>query len=61
MDPLVRDALELMLVIAVGGILWSAIARIRRGEVAVTRCPSCGRTTSRAYDDCPHCGAPMSS
>jgi uncharacterized OB-fold protein len=57
MDPLVRDALEVMLVIAVGGILWSAIGRMRRGEVSVVRCPSCGRTTSRAYDACPHCGA----
>jgi uncharacterized OB-fold protein len=61
MDPLVRDALEVMLVIAVGGILWSAITRIRRGEVKVVRCPECGRTSSRAYERCGHCGAPLSS
>jgi uncharacterized OB-fold protein len=61
MDPLVRDALEVLLVIAVGGILWSAIGRMRRGEVSVLRCPSCGRAVSRAYEDCPHCRSPLSS
>jgi len=57
MDPLVRDALEVLLVIAVGGILWSAVGRMRRGEVSVLRCPSCGRAVSRAYERCGHCGA----
>ena len=57
MDPLVRDALEVLLVVAVGGILWSAVGRMRRGEVSVVRCSSCGRTISRAYDRCGHCGA----
>ncbi|MBV8981050.1 MAG: hypothetical protein JO086_09145 [Acidimicrobiia bacterium] len=61
MDPLVRDALEVLLVIAVGGILWSAVWRVRRGEVAVARCAACGRTSSRAYEACPHCGAAMPS
>jgi rubrerythrin len=61
MDPLVRDALEVLLVIAIGGILWSAIGRMRRGEVSVARCGSCGHTVSRAYQDCPHCDAPLSS
>jgi uncharacterized OB-fold protein len=56
MDPLIRDALEVLLVIAVGGILWSAIGRMRRGEVSVARCPSCGRAVSRAYERCGHCG-----
>jgi len=60
MDPLVRDALEMLLVIAVGGILWSAIGRMRRGEVTVLRCPDCGRAVSRAYERCGHCGAAMS-
>jgi len=60
MDPLVRDALEVLLVVAVGGILWSAIGRMRRGEVTVVRCPSCARPVSRAYEDCPHCGSPIS-
>jgi len=61
MDPLVRDALEVLLVVAIGGILWSAIGRMRRGEIHVVRCPSCGRAVSRAYDDCPHCGASIGS
>jgi uncharacterized OB-fold protein len=59
MNPLVRDALEVLLVVAVGGILWSAIGRMRRGEVAVARCPSCGRAVSRVYDRCGHCGAEL--
>lgn len=59
MDPLVRDALEVLLVVAVGGILWSAIGRMRRGEVTVARCASCGRAVSRAYEACPYCGAAM--
>ena len=57
MDPLVRDAIEVLLVIALGGILWSAVGRLRRGEVQVVRCPSCKRTSSRAYGRCAHCGA----
>jgi hypothetical protein len=57
MNPLVRDALEVLLVIAVGGILASAIGRMRRGEVSVLRCPTCGRAVSRAYERCGHCGA----
>ncbi len=61
MNPLVRDALEVLLVVAVGGILWSAIGRMRRGEVEVMRCASCQRAVSRAYDECPHCGAPLPS
>jgi uncharacterized OB-fold protein len=61
MDPLVRDALELLLVIAVGGILWSAIGRMRRGEVTVVRCSVCGRAVSRAYERCGHCGAAIDS
>jgi hypothetical protein len=61
MDPLVRDALELLLVIAVGGILWSAIGRMRRGEVTVVRCSACDRAVSRAYERCGHCGAAIES
>ena len=40
----VQIALDVLLVVAVGGMLWSAVARIRRGRVVVPRCPSCGRT-----------------
>ena len=53
-----RDLLELGIVIAVGGILWSSIARLRRGEIRVVRCEDCGRPTSRAYPNCRHYDAP---
>ena len=56
-DALVRDALEVLIVIAVGGRLWSAIQRLRRGEIEVFVCPACDRPTSRAYPRCKHCGA----
>lgn len=55
-----RDLLELGIVIAVGGILWSSIVRLRRGEIRVVRCAECGRPTSRAYPNCRHCGTPRS-
>lgn len=54
----VRNALEVGIVIALGGILWSAIGRLRRGEIRVVRCEACGRPTSRAYPNCKHCGTP---
>ncbi len=53
-----RDLLELGIVVALGGILWSSIARLRRGQIRVVRCAECGRPTSRAYPRCKHCGAP---
>jgi uncharacterized OB-fold protein len=59
MDPLVRDALEVLMVVAVGGILWSAIARMRRGEISVARCPACGRAVSRADARCRECDTPL--
>jgi len=55
--PLARDVLEVALVVAVGGMLWSALARARRGRLNVVRCPACGRPTSRAYERCPRCAA----
>lgn len=58
-DALVRDALEVLIVIAVGGMLWSAVRRLRRGEIKVVRCPACDRPTSRAYPQCKHCGADL--
>jgi uncharacterized OB-fold protein len=61
MDPLVRDALEVLLVVAVGGILWSAIGRLRKGEISVARCEACGRPVSRADARCRECGAPLES
>jgi len=54
---LVRDGLELLFVVAVGGMIWSAIAKLRRGEIKVVRCEECGRPTSNAYPTCRHCGA----
>ena len=59
MSPLVRDLAEALMVVAVGGMLWSAVARLRRGRVAAVRCSACGRTASRAYPCCARCGAPM--
>jgi hypothetical protein len=54
----VRDLLEVAMTVAVAGMLVAAVARIRRGEIAVVRCGSCGRPTSRAYPNCKHCGTP---
>jgi hypothetical protein len=59
MDNLVRDGIEVLIVIAVGGLLWQTVGRLRRGEISVNRCPACDRPTSRAYPMCRHCGAPL--
>jgi len=56
---LIRDALEVLIVIAVGGMVWSVLSRLRRGELVVPSCPQCGRPASRAYPNCRHCGAPQ--
>ena len=56
-DHLVRDLIEIAIVIAVIGMLVSAVRRVRRGQIAVVRCTACGRPTSRAYPRCKHCGA----
>ncbi len=58
-DGMVRDGLELLFVVAVGGMLWSAVRRLRAGQVSVHRCGACGRPTSRAYPRCTRCGAPL--
>ena len=55
---ILRDTLEVLFVIAVGGMLWSAIVKLRRGEISVVLCEHCGRPTSNAYAVCKHCGAP---
>jgi hypothetical protein len=54
----VRDALELLFVVALGGMVWSAVVKLRRGDIEVVRCDQCGRPTSNAYPICRHCGAP---
>lgn len=56
MEVLIRDGLEVLLLVAVGGMLVSAVRRLRRGEIRVYRCVACGRPTSRGYPRCRHCG-----
>lgn len=58
-QALVRDGIEVLFVVAVGGTLWSAVRRLRAGQVTVYRCGECGRPTSRAYPGCTRCGAPL--
>ncbi|MEA3077751.1 MAG: hypothetical protein QOF60_2659 [Actinomycetota bacterium] len=59
-ETLLRDGFELLVVVAVGGMLVSAVRRLRRGEISAYVCPSCGRPTTRANGMCKHCGAPVS-
>jgi uncharacterized OB-fold protein len=58
-DLLVRDGLEAVIVVAVGGMLVSAVRRLRRGEIRAYVCPACGRPTTRANGVCKHCGAEL--
>ncbi len=53
-----RDGLEALFVIAVGGMMWSVLVRLRRGDIEVVRCAHCGRPTSNAYPACKQCGQP---
>jgi hypothetical protein len=53
---MVRDLTEILFVVAVGGMLASAVTRLRRGQARPLLCPGCGRTVSRVYVACPHCG-----
>ena len=55
-EALLRTGLELLFVVAVGGMLWSVVRRLRAGAIEVHRCPACERPTSRAYPRCRHCG-----
>ncbi|MGE0878365.1 MAG: hypothetical protein AB7L13_04935 [Acidimicrobiia bacterium] len=57
MNNAVRDVIEVAILVAVGGMLWTAVQKVRRGEIAIVRCAECGRPTSRAYPRCKHCGA----
>lgn len=57
MDVVVRDGLELLVVVAVGGMLLSALRRLRRGDIRPEHCQRCGRPRSRAYEHCRWCGA----
>ena len=58
-DTLVRDALEFLIVLAIGGMVVSAVLKLRRGQIDVYRCDRCGRPTSRAFPQCKHCGADL--
>ena len=58
-DTLVRDVLEVLIVVAIGGMLFSTVRRLRRREIPVYRCPSCERPTTRANGLCKHCGAAL--
>lgn len=60
-DNLIRDLLEGLMVLAVGGILFSSFQRLRHGKISVFRCDACERPTSRAYVQCPHCGAALAA
>ncbi len=56
MNPVVQYVAEGLMVVAIGGMLWSAVSRVRRGKVNVVTCPACQRTASRAYRYCHRCG-----
>ena len=58
-DTLVRDLLEVLIVVAVGGMLFSAVRKLRAGALPVYRCPACERPTTRANGICKHCGADL--
>ena len=58
-DTLVRDLLEVLIVVAVGGMLFSSLRRLRAGALPVYRCPACERPTTRANGICKHCGVDL--
>ncbi|HVL05679.1 MAG TPA: hypothetical protein VM388_06810 [Acidimicrobiales bacterium] len=53
---MVRDVAEVLITVAIGGMLFSALARLRRGQASPRLCPGCGRTVARVYETCPRCG-----
>ncbi len=56
---MVRNVAEILITVAIGGMLVSALTRLRRGQANPRLCPGCGRTVSRVYDACPRCGMPV--
>ncbi|MFN8105806.1 MAG: hypothetical protein U0U69_15215 [Acidimicrobiia bacterium] len=54
-----RTLLEVLVVVAVGGMVVSALRMVRRGQIRPERCPECGKPTSKAYPACRWCGAPL--
>ena len=57
---MVRNVAEILITVAIGGMLFSALARLRRGQASPRLCPGCGRTVARGYETCPRCGKPIS-
>jgi predicted amidophosphoribosyltransferase len=57
---MVRNAAEILITVAIGGMLFSALTRLRRGQASPRLCPGCGRTVSRVYAACPRCGHAIS-
>ena len=53
---LVRDLLEVLIVLAVGAMLVTVVRRLAAGDLRVYRCSACARPTSRGYPRCRHCG-----
>jgi predicted amidophosphoribosyltransferase len=56
---MVRDVAEVLITVAVGGMLFSALTRLRRGQAVPRLCPGCGRTVSWTYEACPRCAHPL--
>ena len=56
---MVRDVAEVLITVAVGGMFFSALTRLRRGQAKPRLCPGCGRTVARVYETCPRCGQPI--
>ena len=56
MAVLLRDLLEVLIVIAVGAMVVTVARRLAAGQLRVYRCASCARPTSRGYPRCRHCG-----
>jgi hypothetical protein len=54
-----RDSLELLFVIAIGGTLTSAVRKLFHGQVRPLICKTCNRPTARAYPRCRHCGSSL--
>ena len=57
---MVRDLAEVLITVAVGGMFFSALTRLRRGQAKPRLCPGCGRTVARVYETCPRCGQTIS-
>ncbi|MDA8277677.1 MAG: hypothetical protein M0Z45_05735 [Actinomycetota bacterium] len=56
---IVRDMIELLFVVAIGGMFVSSVKRIRSASIRPYLCRGCGRPTARGYAKCRHCGAPV--